>query len=54
MFEHSGFDMSQPWAEQAFQGAEYGWVKMFKQLVAVVARRASGHDQDLSFRTGKP
>jgi hypothetical protein len=23
-FEHSGFDMSQPWGEQAFRGAEFG------------------------------
>ena len=26
-FEHSGFDMSQPWGEQAFRGAEFGWAK---------------------------
>jgi len=36
-FEHSGFDVSQPWAEQAFQGAEFGWTKMLKQLAGVVA-----------------
>ena len=30
--EHSGFDTSQPWGEQAFSGAEYGWAKMLKQL----------------------
>jgi uncharacterized protein YndB with AHSA1/START domain len=36
-FEHSGFDVSQPWAEQALKGAEYGWAKMLKQLPAVVA-----------------
>jgi uncharacterized protein YndB with AHSA1/START domain len=36
-FEHSGFDVSQPFGEQAFKGAEYGWAKMLKQLVAVVA-----------------
>lgn len=41
LFEHSGFDMSQAWAEQAFQGAEYGWAKMFKQLAAVVDGLAS-------------
>ena len=35
-FEHSGFDLSQPFGEQAFQGASYGWAKMFKQLAAVV------------------
>jgi hypothetical protein len=26
-FERSGFDMSQPWGEQAFGGAEFGWRK---------------------------
>jgi uncharacterized protein YndB with AHSA1/START domain len=37
VFEHSGFDVSQPFGEQAFKGAEFGWAKMFKQLAAVVA-----------------
>ena len=37
LFEHSGFDVSQPWIEQAFKGAEYGWAKMLKQLPAVAA-----------------
>ena len=41
LFEHSGFDVSQPWGEQAFKGAEFGWAKMFKQLAAVVAVLAS-------------
>jgi uncharacterized protein YndB with AHSA1/START domain len=41
VFEHSGFDVSQPWGEQAFKGAEFGWAKMFKQLAAVVARLAA-------------
>ncbi len=36
-FEHSGFDVSQPWGEQAFQGAGFGWAKMLGQLSAVVA-----------------
>jgi uncharacterized protein YndB with AHSA1/START domain len=43
VFEHSGFDVSQPWGEQAFRGAEFGWVKMLKQLAAVVARWAGDH-----------
>lgn len=34
--EHSGFDLSHPWGEQAFKGGEYGWAKMLKQLVVVV------------------
>jgi uncharacterized protein YndB with AHSA1/START domain len=44
-FEHSGFDMSQPWGEQAFRGAELGWAKMFERLPDVVeslARRKGG------------
>jgi uncharacterized protein YndB with AHSA1/START domain len=36
-FEHAGFDVTQPWGNQAFKGAEYGWAKMLKQLAAVVA-----------------
>lgn len=38
-FEHTGFDLSIPWGEQAFKGAEFGWAKMLKQLAAVVANR---------------
>jgi len=41
-FEHSGFDVSQPWGERAFKGAEFGWAKMLKQLAAVVAGEAAG------------
>ena len=41
-FEHSGFDVSQPWAEQAFRGAEFGWAKMLKQLEVVVAGLSPG------------
>lgn len=36
-FEHSGFDLSQGWSEQAIQGAEFGWAKMLKQLSVVAA-----------------
>jgi uncharacterized protein YndB with AHSA1/START domain len=42
LLEHSGFDVSQPWVEQAFRGAGFGWAKMLKQLPAVVARLAAG------------
>jgi len=38
LFEHSGFDVSQPFGEHALKGAEFGWAKMFKQLAAVLAR----------------
>jgi len=41
LFEHAGFDVSQPWGEQAFKGAEFGWIKMLKQLAAVVAGEAA-------------
>ncbi len=41
LFEHSGFDVSQPWGEQAFRGAEYGWARMLKQLAVVVAGTAA-------------
>lgn len=37
LFEHSGFDMSQPWAKQAVQGATFGWAEMFEKLADVVA-----------------
>ena len=46
-FEHSGFDMSQPWGEQAFRGAEFGWAKMLERLPGVVgslARRKGGQE----------
>jgi uncharacterized protein YndB with AHSA1/START domain len=41
LFEHSGFDFSDPFGEQAFKGAEYGWARMLKQLAAVVAGLAT-------------
>lgn len=44
-FEHSGFDVTQPWSDQAFRGAEYGWAKMLKQLAAVVAGPAASGEQ---------
>src|SRR5882724_7487821 len=43
-FEHSGFDVSVPFGEQAFKGAEFGWAMMFKQLGAVVAGPAAGSE----------
>jgi uncharacterized protein YndB with AHSA1/START domain len=42
LFEHSGFDVSQPWVEQALRGAEFGWAKMLGKLAAVVAGLAAG------------
>ena len=44
-FEHSGFDLSQPWVDQAIQGAEFGWTKMLKKLPAVVAGLAGRRDK---------
>jgi uncharacterized protein YndB with AHSA1/START domain len=43
-FEHSGFDVTQPWGEQAFKGAEFGWAKMLKQLATVVAGAAANRN----------
>jgi uncharacterized protein YndB with AHSA1/START domain len=40
LFEHSGFNVTQPFDDQAFKGAQLGWAKMFKQLAAVVAGTA--------------
>ena len=36
-FEHTGFDLSQPYGEHAVRGAEHGWSRMLKQLVTAVA-----------------
>jgi uncharacterized protein YndB with AHSA1/START domain len=46
LFEHSGFDVSLPFGEQAFRGAEYGWAKMLKQFEAVVAGLAAEDSQE--------
>lgn len=37
-FEHAGFDLAHAFGQQALQGAEYGWAKMFKSLEDVVGR----------------
>ena len=42
LFQHSGFDISQPGGNQAFHGAEFGWAKMLGQLPAVAAGLAAG------------
>ena len=39
-FEHSGFEISQAFGEQALKGAEYGWAKMLKQFATVVGGKA--------------
>ena len=36
LFEHTGFDISVPFGQQALRGAEFGWAKMFKQLAVVI------------------
>lgn len=43
-FEHCGFDVSQPWGNQALRGAEFGWKKMLEKLPAVVAGLAAGRN----------
>ena len=35
-FEHTGFDITHPWGDRAFKGAQFGWAKMLDQLVVVV------------------
>lgn len=44
LFEHSGFDVRQPFGEQAVKGAEFGWARMLKQLAALVAGRVGNGD----------
>ena len=39
VFEHSGFDLSHPFGDQAFKGADYGWSKMLNQLSALLTAR---------------
>jgi uncharacterized protein YndB with AHSA1/START domain len=46
LLEHSGFDPSLGWGDQAIQGAEYGWAKMLKQLPAVVVGLAAGRNEE--------
>jgi uncharacterized protein YndB with AHSA1/START domain len=41
-FEHAGFDVSQPFGEQAYRGAGYGWAKMLGELPRVVTALATG------------
>lgn len=40
-FEHSGFDLSQPWGDGALKGAEVGWDRMLDALTRVVAGLAA-------------
>ena len=37
IFEHSGFDLLQPWCKQAMRGLEVGYAAGFKKLAIVVA-----------------
>lgn len=41
LFEHSGFDLSQPWSETAIKGAGAGWTRMLEKLAEVVAAMAA-------------
>ena len=40
-FEQSGFDLSQPWGDAAFRGAETGWDRMHERLRNVIAGLAT-------------
>jgi uncharacterized protein YndB with AHSA1/START domain len=44
LFEHSGFDVTQPFGQQALKGAEFGWAKMLKQLASVIEGGAAKGD----------
>jgi uncharacterized protein YndB with AHSA1/START domain len=44
LLEHSGFDVSRGWSDQAVRGAEFGWAKMLGQLPAAVADLAADHN----------
>jgi hypothetical protein len=47
LFEDPGFDMAQPWGEEAFRGAAFGWAKRLERLPGVVgslARRQGGSE----------
>jgi uncharacterized protein YndB with AHSA1/START domain len=41
VFEHFGFDLSHPFGNQAFKGAEFGWARMLEHLSTVVVARAT-------------
>ena len=43
-FEHSGFDVTQPWGKQALGGAKVGWSGMFERLAVVAADLATKRD----------
>jgi len=44
LFEHSGFNLSLPFGEQAYRGAEYGWARMLKQLSTLAANLTAGRN----------
>jgi uncharacterized protein YndB with AHSA1/START domain len=46
LLEHSGFDVSQPFGNQAFKGAEFGWAKMLGQLPVVVAASTGARNEN--------
>jgi hypothetical protein len=37
VFENSGFDLSQPWSDQAAQGAKFGRAKRLERFQEVLA-----------------
>lgn len=46
LVEHSGFDVSVPFGEQALKGAEFGWAKMLKQLATVLETLSADRNQE--------
>jgi uncharacterized protein YndB with AHSA1/START domain len=43
--EHTGFDLSIPFGQQALKGADFGWARMLKQLTAMLAGTAAGVEE---------
>jgi uncharacterized protein YndB with AHSA1/START domain len=41
IFEHSGFDLSQPWGDDAVRGAELGWDVMLGRLPRTIIGAAA-------------
>ncbi|MEK7951064.1 SRPBCC family protein [Luteolibacter soli] len=41
LFEHAGFDLSQPGGKQAFGGAQYGWAMMLEKLTTVLSNQGN-------------
>ena len=50
VFEHSGFDVTLEYGVQAFHGAEFGWARMHKALVAMLDKTDASDGTDVAAR----